>query len=444
MFKQVQLKVILIEAIVGILAITALVTISILDLEMSAMVHKEEAEIIYNQIGKLQVTSGITITVYGIINILIALFMHKSVINPVDKMSSELSEKLNDVNEQKTQIENILLHLNDGVIAFDMKGEIININPAATELLKLSSEDNTFDKIFGKLKLDIDLEKTIFLENWTSNEQKVQVKDKFLDMFFASIKDDDDSPLGIMVVIQDVTEHEKLDNMRTEFVANVSHELKTPITSIMGYAETLIDGEYDKETEVRFINVILSEAQRMAKLVRDLLELSKNDTNEKELEITDFDIADVARHCQEQLQPSINKKKQECNVYETTNDIPLVHGDKDGIERVILNIMSNAVKYTEEGGHIDVFVRHFHNDVYVKIADNGIGIPEEDQKRIFERFYRVDKARSREMGGTGLGLSIAKEIVDQNGGQIDIKSKEGEGTEVTIRLPSVKSMKEEE
>lgn len=254
-------------------------------------------------------------------------------------------------------------------------------------------------------------------------------------MFFAPFKDENDRPAGVMVLIQDITEHVKLDNMRKEFVADVSHELKTPLTSIMGYAETLAEAEYDKDLQEKFLNVISSEAVRMTKLVNDLLTLSKFDGNKTEWERTEFDLGELVKQCQENLQIEMDKKKQKVECFVTAN-VPSVYADKDGIERVVLNILSNSVKYTGEGGTIKIYVGFVYNDAYIKVIDNGIGIPEEDLSRIFERFYRVDKARTRAMGGTGLGLSIAKEILDKNGGRIDIKSKAHEGTEVVITIPT--------
>ena len=231
--------------------------------------------------------------------------------------------------------------------------------------------------------------------------------------------------------------------MRKEFVADVSHELKTPITSIIGYADTLQDGDYDKETQQRFLSVISSEGRRMADLVSDLLTLSRYDTNRMTREVTTFDLGEIAKKCQEKLAIEIEKKKQNVECY-VTADVPPIEADKNGIERVILNVLSNAVKYTQEEGIIKIYVGFVYNDAYIKVIDNGIGIPKEDLARVFERFYRVDKARSREMGGTGLGLSIAKEIIEQNNGCIDIKSELGKGTEVVIRIPAVKKGTETE
>lgn len=354
-----------------------------------------------------------------------------------DDATLEMRAHLKDVDRQKKQIETILLYMTDGIIAFDLEGQITHKNLAAERLLNLSNEDDNFEKVFSRFNVDINLEKIIYLEDWTSSDRKVSIDDKYINLLFVPYKDNNQRPAGVIAVAQDITEHVKLDNMRKEFVADVSHELKTPITSIMGYADTLLEGEYDDATKTKFLNVIASEARRMAKLVTDLLSLSKYDNNKTKIEKTEFDLGDLVKKCQEKLQIEIDKKHHKVENLVTAN-VPLVYADKSGIERVVLNILSNSIKYTKENGNIKIYVGFVYNDAYIKIIDNGIGIPEEDLTRIFERFYRVDKARSRELGGTGLGLSIAKEILNQNNGSIDIKSEVGKGTEVVIRVPTKK------
>ena len=199
----------------------------------------------------------------------------------------------------------------------------------------------------------------------------------------------------------------------------------------------MLEGEYDEDTRVKFLSVISSEARRMARLVTDLLTLSRYDNKKASKEMTSFDLGELVKQCIEKLKFEIEKKGHNVECFVTAS-VPPVLADKDGIERVVLNILSNAIKYTPDNGMIKVYVGFVYNDAYIKVIDNGIGIPEEDLDRIFERFYRVDKARSRELGGTGLGLSIAKEILDKNKGSIDIKSKIRKGTEVVIRIPAKK------
>ena len=321
--------------------------------------------------------------------------------NVLGVMTLELEEKLSEVSTQKNQIETILLHMTDGIIAFNMEGEIILINPAAKKFLSIRPEDNTFEDIFKKFQLDINMEKIIYLENWTSTEQRIQVEDKYMNVFFAPFKNETDRPDGVIAVIQDITEHVKLDTMQKEFVADVSHELKTPITSIMGYADTLLEREYKKEMQDKFLNVIASEARRMAKLVTDLLTLSRYDNNNKIIQKEAFDLGDLVKKCQDKLAIEIKKKNHKVNSF-VTADVPPVYADKYDMERVVLNILTNSIKYTKDGGEIKIYVGFVYNDAYIKVFDNGIGIPEDDLNRIFERFYRVDKARTREMGGTGL------------------------------------------
>ena len=358
-------------------------------------------------------------------------------IQAFDTMTVGLNENLNKVTRQKKQIETILQYMTDGIMAFDLNGNIIHINSAAITLLGLTGPKNNFNEIFKSIDLDVNLEKIIYLEDWAKSERKIiNVKDKYLKILFASFKDELERPAGAIVLIQDITEHVRLDNMRKEFIADVSHELKTPLTSIMGYAETLANSEYDPEMQEKFLKVINNESIRMTKLVNDLLILSKYDNEQIECEKIEFNLGELVKSCLENLQIEADKKNQKVECFVTAN-VPTVKADKDGIERVVLNILSNSIKYTEDGGVIKIYVGFVYNDAYIKIIDNGIGIPEKDLDRIFERFYRVDKARTRKMGGTGLGLSIAKEILDKNNGRIDIKSKVGKGTEVVITIPTI-------
>ena len=381
----------------------------------------------------LNISMFICVGVYLIITILLVVYLSRMVIYPLKKMieSKEKKDKA-----EETEIKTRLLHMTEGIIAFDINGNIDLINPAAKLLLKISPEDETFEDIFNKFKLDINMEKLIYLENLTSMEQNIEVEDRAVKVIFSPFRNEENNkPEGIIAVIQDITEHVKLDTMRKEFVADVSHELKTPITSIMGYADTLLEGDYDADTQKEFLQVISGEARRMARLVTDLLELSRIDSNKKRVKKSSFDLGQLAKECQKKLAIEIKKKNHdvECLV---TADVPPVYADKDDIQRVILNILSNSIKYTPDGGNIKIYVGFVYSDAYIKIIDNGIGIPEDDLNRIFERFYRVDKARTRELGGTGLGLSIAKEILDKNGGSIDIKSEVNKGTEVVIKIPT--------
>lgn len=358
-------------------------------------------------------------------------------IDTFNLMASQIQNSMNEISTEKSKLETILMHLTDGVLAFNLNGRLVHANLIAKKMLGIK-EERTFEDIFKKLKIDINMEKIIYLEDWTSSEEMINVNDKVLNFFFAPFRDEKERPNGIVVVIQDMTKQAKLDDMRKEFVANVSHELKTPITSIKTYSETLLDQEeLDEESKKKFLGVILTEANRMTRLVSDLLQLTKFDYKKVAWNRIRFDIKELTKQVCDKHKIQAEKKGQLVECYVTSN-VPDVYGDRDGIEQVITNILTNSIKYTPENGSIKVYVGAVHDDAYIKIIDNGIGIPKEDLPRVFERFYRVDKARSREMGGTGLGLPIAKEIIEENGGSIDIKSEVGKGTEVVIKVPTFK------
>ena len=469
MIKNIQLKIVLIFFILGMFIIIGLGLFFTNSLEAinTVLNTAQITDVIVEEINNIKTVSMISLVLLGAISIIVGIFLSKTVVKPIDKliknaekltskeknahvknkneidnladtfeeMTTKLQTNLSEISTQKKQMETILLHMSDGIIAFNMEGKVILINPAATRALSIMEEDTDFETIFKNVNIEINMEKIIYLEDWTSSEQKVKVKDRYLNLAFEILKDEKDRQAGVMVLIQDITEHVKLDNMRKEFVADVSHELKTPITSIMGYADTLLETDHDKVIETKFLGVISSEAKRMSKLVTDLLSLSRFDSNKTNIVKEEFDLGELAKKCQEKLQIEIDKKHLQVHCLVTAN-VPPVYAEKDGIERVIINILSNSIKYTNENGTINIYVGFVYNDAYIKFIDTGIGIPEEDLERIFERFYRVDKARTREMGGTGLGLSIAKEILDRNNGTIDIKSKLNEGTEVVIRIPT--------
>ena len=485
MLRSIQIKIVMIFMILGILIIASLglffvYNLNIIDntIMIDTMTVQDVKVLVENQMNYTKNVIFIFLAVFTVIIFLLGAFIAKVIIKPISRLiksaemitngeevdqkflgetkkykrseiddlvdafsliHTELKENLNEVTRQKNQIETILLHMTDGVIAFNINGEIVHINPAAKTYLDIT-DNMKFEDIFEKFDVDINMEKIIYLENWTSSEKKVTVNDIAINLFFAPFKNENDRPAGVIVVIQDITEHVKLDSMRKQFVADVSHELQTPITTIIGYSETLIESEVEPELQKNFLNRISSEANRMSHLVKDLLTLSRYDTSKIKLEKKEFDLGELVKYIFEGLKFEMDKKNQtgECFV---TADVPLVYADKSGIERVIINILTNAIKYTNNGGTIKVYVGFVYNDAYIKIIDNGIGMAKEDLEKIFERFYRVDKARTREMGGTGLGLSIAKEILDKNDSIIDIKSELGKGTEVVIRIPTKKDIK---
>ena len=352
------------------------------------------------------------------------------------KLMMNLIRKNNfDLNGQQSKTEIILEHMTDGVLAFSVTKQMIHMNKSAQRLLNLDLSDDTFDKIINKLKIDLDFDKIMYLPNYKSIQIQIMVEENALNVVFVPFFSDKLIPLGVIMIIRDITENVRLNNMRKEFVANVSHELKTPLTSIKGYSETIMNGDLTYQEITKFSKVINQEANRMGRLVSDLLQLSRFDDKKVNIKKTTFSLDEMAKNICDKMSFSAKEKghKLECIV---TVPPPNIYADKDSVEQIIVNIISNSIKYTPENGIIKVYVGSVNNNAYLKVIDNGIGIPQKDLSRIFERFYRVDKARSRKMGGTGLGLSIVKELIDINNGTIDINSEVNKGTEVIITLPT--------
>ena len=352
------------------------------------------------------------------------------------KAMMEVINKNNfDLNSQQSKTEIILEHMTDGVVAFTVNKQMIHMNKSAQRLLGLELSDDTFDKIVKKLKIDLDFDKIMYLPNYKSIQTQIVAEENALNIVFVPFFSDKLIPMGVIMIVRDITEAVRLDNMRKEFVANVSHELKTPLTSIKGYSETIMNGDLTYQEISKFSKVINQEANRMGRLVSDLLQLSRFDDKKVNLKKIMFSLDDMAKSICDKMSFSAKEKNHnlECIV---TVPPPDIYADKDSVEQIIVNIISNSIKYTPENGEIKVYVGSVDGNAYLKVIDNGMGIPEKDLSRIFERFYRVDKARSRKMGGTGLGLSIVKELVDANNGTIDIKSEVNKGTEVIITLPT--------
>lgn len=362
-----------------------------------------------------------------------------------NQMASELKTTLNAMQSEKDKVETILRYMTDGIVAFDKSGTIIHINPAARKLLNMSASDfPKFEKLFENL--DISIAQVSYLGHFESTERRMTIGDTKLSIYFAPFKTNKKLS-GLIAVIQDITEQERLENSRREFVANVSHELRTPLTTVKSYTETLIDiaGDKDLQTDtlISFLETINSETDRMTRLVKDLLLLSRLDYGIREMNMSTFSMSDLVSDVVSRLQIYADEKHQTIT-YDPTNALPPYYGNSDRMEQVITNVITNAIKYTPDGGKIFVSTMFVYDAIVVKVKDTGIGIPEKDLEHIFERFYRVDKARSRQMGGTGLGLAIAKEIVEAHSGTIAIKSVPDFGTDVIITLPIIKKEEIEE
>ncbi len=358
-------------------------------------------------------------------------------------MAGELKTNITALSDEKEKLESILRYMTDGVMAFDRNGNALHINKAAAKMLDISENDSiTFDEFFDPL-VSVTVEEVYFKSN-SGISRDFQHGGKNLQVFFVltSLEKSLKHKSTIIAVIHDNTELEKLEMNRREFVANVSHELKTPLTTVKSYAETLIQAEsIPKEMQDTFLNIIVQEADRMNRLVYDLLLLSKLNYNNSKTENEPVDVRGLICDILRRMHLAMEEKKQTLSVSIPEN-IPKVAGSRDKLEQVFVNIISNAVKYTDDGGKVTVYAGEMYDYVFVKVIDTGMGIPEEDLPFIFDRFYRVDKARSRAAGGTGLGLAIAKEIVESHSGKISVASKLGEGTEFTINLPVYKEPEE--
>ena len=350
-------------------------------------------------------------------------------------MARQLKGTLEEIENERNKLSTLFLHMTDGVVAFSPDGAKIHYNPAAERLLGVSLSDPALDYsvIFGALEAR---ETVLALREPTVIRAEREIRERTLEIILAPFAGVEGSQGGILALIHDVTQQRKSEQMRREFVANVSHELRTPITNVRSYAETLVDmgEEIAPADRENFLNVILNESDRMTKIVQDLLLLSKFDAGDNDLRMEPFDLSASARNiCSALL---LNVKKRGMHMTLEAPETPVTCcGDRARIEQVLVNIVTNAIRYTPDGGSVTVRVGQGPGQVWFSVEDTGIGIPKADMPHIFDRFYRVDKARSRSLGGSGLGLAIAREIVERHGGSIAIDSEPGEGTTVTVTLP---------
>ena len=350
-----------------------------------------------------------------------------------NEMASVLRQTLAAVENERTKLDTLFLHMTDGVVAFDHTGKLIHRNPAAVTMLGRSlGEDSRYDQLFGSL---YPMEQILALHRPDYAETQQVVRDRMLELYLAPFSSDQEKG-GVLIVLHDVTEQHRNEERRKEFVANVSHELRTPLTNVRSYAETLrsAEGDIPQEMENSFLDIIISETDRMTHIVQDLLTLSRLDAGNTEMRFAPFSFREsVANVCRANaMEARRHSHTLTCTLAE---NMPEISGDRQRLEQVVTNILGNAIKYTPDGGHIAVTGGGSGRSVWVEVTDDGIGIPEKDRDRIFDRFYRVDKARSRESGGTGLGLSIAKEIVERHHGSLRLVPREGRGTTIRLVLP---------
>ena len=399
-----------------------------------------------------------------LISVLLSFLLSKTMINPIEKLtegaervaSGDFSEKLevdstdeigiltttfNDmasvlhstleaVEDERNKLDTLFLHMTDGVVAYDRDGALIHCNPAASELLERSADECVYAELFEPL---CPFEKVMAMQRSDFVASELTVGERTVELYFAPFSDEERG--GVLVVLHDVTQQRKAEERRREFVANVSHELRTPLTNIRSYAETIRDAgdELPRELENSFLDIVINESDRMTHIVQDLLTLSWLDSGRSEMNMARFDFGAAIDSVLRSIELEARRHGHELT--HDYHDLPMIMGDRGRIEQVMLNVLGNAVKYTPDGGHIRVTAGTVGERVWMEVADDGIGIPKADRSRIFERFYRVDKARSRESGGTGLGLSIATEIVQRHNGTLSLVDREGPGTTVRLELP---------
>lgn len=351
-------------------------------------------------------------------------------------MINRLKDAVSLNEQEKEKLASILTNMNDGVIATDDQGRVIVLNRRAKQILQLKDEaalGKDISTILGIPREIMDEGNRATLLNIELPEEEEQLSVK---VTFTPLHRRGEGLTGTIAVLQDVTEQEKLEQARREFVANVSHELRTPLTTIKSYLEALDDGAIEEpQLAQRFIGVTRSETERMIRLVTDLLHLSRLDSKQAMMSKELTRVAEMLEEVADRFSFQLRQRNIRIEI-RVEPGVPAILLDRDKIEQVLDNLVSNAIKYTGDEGAIRIVARRSDKDhLEISVQDTGIGIPKKDLARIFERFYRVDKARSRNMGGTGLGLSIAREIVKAHGGTIALDSELGKGTKITFTLP---------
>ncbi|EMT53107.1 two-component sensor histidine kinase [Brevibacillus borstelensis AK1] len=357
----------------------------------------------------------------------------------INFMASSLEQQMYEISENQQRLSGVLTNMTSGVIFISEQRRIMLVNPAVERLLGTSAND-----LIGKLHIEagksFGLSQYIdrCLDRGEKFRQEVHIyypQERILEVNFAPYINFKGEAKGVVVVLHDFTEVRRLEKMRSDFVANVSHELRTPITSIKGFTETLLDGAMqDEETCRNFLQIISDESERLYRMIRDILDLSKIEQKRISLNLVQVNVQDLISSTVALLQEQAQRKQISITLPKAEPRITLTT-DKDCLQQIILNLVTNAVVYTPEGGAITLELRQDSRHVQIQVTDTGIGIPEQDLPRIFERFYRVDKARSRDSGGTGLGLAIVKHLVESLHGQITVKSVEGKGSTFTVTLP---------
>ena len=362
--------------------------------------------------------------------------------NSINDLSEVIRLTHENLEQETKRLTSILSYMTDGVLATNRRGQIIMVNEMAAKQLNVNPDEVLNTSILDLLSLgdDYDLRSLITeVPELTIDSQDENGEYLSLRVRFALIRRESGFISGLVAVLHDTTEQDKEERERRLFVSNVSHELRTPLTSVKSYLEALDDGALSEPVAPDFVKVSLNETNRMMRMVTDLLSLSRidNETSQLEIELTNFTA--FITFILNRFDKITSQSQEDTKKYELIREYPItpiwVEIDTDKMTQVIDNILNNAIKYSPDGGRIKVGMRTTDAQLIISISDEGLGIPKKDLPRIFDRFYRVDKARSRAQGGTGLGLAIAKEIVKQHKGFIWAKSEYGKGSTFTIVLP---------
>lgn len=367
----------------------------------------------------------------------------------LNHMTDELQSKIDALSEDRSQLQAMLTSMVEGVMVLDYRGHVLQVNPALERMFgvtRAEARGRQFSEVFRHQELTALVSNVLAERSGREGEILLGESGRCLHIEASVAGGQKENEACAVLVFHDITELRKLENIRRDFVANVSHELRTPLTSIKGYVEALLDGgKDDPETSVRFLDIILKQSDRLNLLLEDLLQLSKIESGQVRFKRESLHIGSVVERTLAMIKPLADKKHHRLNSH-IASDLPLISGDEERLVQVLANLLDNAIKYTPEGGQITVAARRvppgkhttdFRQDgIELTVADSGIGIPQKDRPRVFERFYRVDKARSRELGGTGLGLAIVKHIVEGHGGQVWVEGNQPTGSRFVVRLPA--------
>lgn len=337
---------------------------------------------------------------------------------------------------KRRKLSSVLAYMTDGVIATDRRGKVILINTPAEKMLRVKHESANGRSIIDVLDIGdtYQFEDLMEVDGSLTMDRSTLDKPYVLRANFSVIQRETGFNNGVIAVLHDITDQEKVDQERRDFVSNVSHELRTPLTSMHSYLEALSDGAWeDKEIAPRFLEVTQNETERMIRLVNDLLKLSRMDGGREQLEKSFVNFTDFFNHIIDRFE--MMKKETIMFKRHIPREPVIIEIDEDKVMQVLDNIISNANKYSPDGGRISFYLKKFEDEIEVSIADEGLGVPDEDLANVFDRFFRVDKARSREMGGTGLGLAIAREVIEAHGGRIWAERNKNKGTIIKFTLP---------